>query len=203
MTSTSIYQPLKAPTYLYIKQHSITKLKYFGKTVKDPYQYNGSGVYWQSHVKKHGVKFIETIWVSEPYLDTSISEIALHFSIENNIIGSDSWANLILENGLDGGITTNAFKKGSIPWSKGKKMPEVSKSKKLYWENWHKNNIKKIRIYKRKGISDKSRKMYSETMVEKNRIYLTCPHCNKLGRGYANMYRWHFDNCKMRIIDEN
>ena len=35
------------PTWLYIKQHNITKLKYFGKTVrKDPIKYKGSGTYW-------------------------------------------------------------------------------------------------------------------------------------------------------------
>ena len=34
------------PTYLYIKQHSVTKLKYFGKTTKkDPVKYLGSGIY--------------------------------------------------------------------------------------------------------------------------------------------------------------
>jgi len=27
---------------------------------------------------------------------------------------------------------------------------------------------------------------------------LTCPHCNKVGKGVL-MYRWHFDNCKHRV----
>lgn len=100
----NIYTPI-APTYLCIKQHSVTKLKYFCKTTKsDPYKYIGSGVHWTHHYKKHGKEHIVTLWVSEPYTDTSISEHALHFSIENNIAKSKEWANLIPENGLDGGV---------------------------------------------------------------------------------------------------
>ena len=103
MTSKDIYTPIP-PTYLYIKQHSITKLKYFGKTSQlDPYKYIGSGTYWKLHIKKHGKEHIETLWVSELYQDTSIVEYALHFSLENNIVESNDWANLKPENGLDGG----------------------------------------------------------------------------------------------------
>ena len=40
--------------YLYVKTHRITGLKYLGKTKQDPYKYRGSGVYWTSHIKKHG-----------------------------------------------------------------------------------------------------------------------------------------------------
>lgn len=93
------------PTVLYIKQHSITGLKYFGKTTKkDPYKYNGSGVHWMRHIKKHGREYIVTLWVSEPYTESDIiSEFALKFSKDNNIVESNDWANLMPENGLDGG----------------------------------------------------------------------------------------------------
>jgi hypothetical protein len=102
--SMNIYTAL-VPTYLYIKQHSITKKKYFGKTTRpDPIKYLGSGVYWNRHIKKHGKQFVETIWVSDLYFDTSIVEHALHFSTENDIVESDDWANQKPENGLDGTI---------------------------------------------------------------------------------------------------
>jgi hypothetical protein len=93
------------PTYLYIKKHSITGLKYFGKTTEsDPYKYLGSGTYWKKHYKKHGKEFIETIWVSDPFTDKELLiEFALKFSEENNIVKSKDWANLIPENGLQGG----------------------------------------------------------------------------------------------------
>lgn len=44
------------PTYLYIKTHQITGLKYFGKTINNPYRYYGSGIYWLRHLKEHGYK---------------------------------------------------------------------------------------------------------------------------------------------------
>ena len=37
--------------YLYLKQHNITGLKYFGKTEQNPYKYKGSGIYWLRHLK--------------------------------------------------------------------------------------------------------------------------------------------------------
>jgi hypothetical protein len=94
------------PTVLYIKQHSITGLKYFGKTTEDdPYKYLGSGKHWSRHIKTHGKEHIETLWVSEPYTDSDlISEFALAFSKEHNIVQSEEWANLIPETGLDGWV---------------------------------------------------------------------------------------------------
>jgi hypothetical protein len=116
MTSTSIYTPI-TPTYLYIKQHSITKKKYYGKTSNlDPYTYNGSGVYWTNHIKVHGKEHIVTLWVSDLYYDTSIVEVALKFSADNDIVKSKEWANMEPENGLNG-------------WVPGRKRSEESKVK--------------------------------------------------------------------------
>ena len=97
------------PTVLYIKQHSVTGLKYFGRTTSpDPYKYPGSGKYWTLHIEKHGKNLVDTTWVSEPYTDSVlISEYALAFSRNNNIVASDDWANLVEENGLDGGTKGN------------------------------------------------------------------------------------------------
>ena len=136
MTSTTIYTPI-TPTYLYIKQHSITGLKYFGKTSQNPYTYNGSGSHWRSHIKKHGKEHIVTLWVSEPYTDTSITEFALKFSIENDIVNSKEWANLIPENGLSGGSVkgrkctdeTKAKMKGRPSPNKGKLHTDKAKAK--------------------------------------------------------------------------
>ena len=91
------------PTYLYIKQHSITGLLYFGKTYKDPYKYNGSGPYWQNHYKKYGKEYIQTNQVFGPFTDAAdISEFAIFFSEEFDIVASKNWANKTIENGLDG-----------------------------------------------------------------------------------------------------
>ena len=106
MTSITIYTPIK-PTYLYIKQHSVTGLKYFGKTTKsNPYKYLGSGTHWIRHIKKHGKEFVKTIWLSEPYIDSSITEVALLISEHWDIVNSKEWANLMPENGLNGGANS-------------------------------------------------------------------------------------------------
>lgn len=94
------------PTYLYIKQHSITGLKYFGKTVqKNPIKYSGSGTVWLRHIKKYGIEHIDTIWY---HLFTDIDElftVATALSELFDIAESDFWANLKPETGLDGGDT--------------------------------------------------------------------------------------------------
>jgi len=89
--------------YLYHKKHKITGLNYFGKTTVDPYSYNGSGKYWNSHLKKHG-KEIETVEVWKFDNVNECSLFAINFSKENNIVESKDWANLKEENGLDGGF---------------------------------------------------------------------------------------------------
>lgn len=121
------------PTYLYVKTHNKTGLKYFGKTTNDPYQYRGSGKHWLAHLKIHGNDVSTT--VLGYYIDaTECSQQALKFSSENQIVESKEWANLIDENGLDGGNTgrTNYkphtaesrqkmsdSKKGQQPWNTG------------------------------------------------------------------------------------
>lgn len=123
------------PTYLYVKTHNITGLKYFGKTTGDPFKYQGSGKHWKAHIKKYG--YIVSTEIIGYYID--INECvarALQFSKDNNIVDSLDWANIIEENGIDGGKTgrTNygpasdetKYKlskslEGRIPWNKGLK----------------------------------------------------------------------------------
>lgn len=91
------------PTWLYIKQHNITGLQYFGKTTrKDPIKYSGSGNRWLNHLKVHGFD-ITTHWCQLFTTKESLVEYATKFSAENNIVESSLWANLKIENGLDGG----------------------------------------------------------------------------------------------------
>lgn len=75
------------PTWLYIKQHNITKLKYFGKTICNPMFYFGSGLRWKRHLKKHGTD-ISTIWCKLFFTLEEINSYAIDFSITNNIVES-------------------------------------------------------------------------------------------------------------------
>jgi hypothetical protein len=88
-------------TKLYIKQHNITGRKYFGKTVNNPYKYTGSGEYWKKHLKKHGTN-ISTVEVWEFDDIEECKQFALEFSEKNNIVESKEWANLEIENGING-----------------------------------------------------------------------------------------------------
>lgn len=91
------------PICLYIKRHKITGKKYFGKTTKpDPVKYTGSGKYWIRHINKHGKDHVETIWTQWFTNQQECTEYALRFSVENNIVESDEWANQMLEDGLTG-----------------------------------------------------------------------------------------------------
>ena len=111
----TIYSKFK-PTRLYIK--SIERvdgsvIKYFGKsTAEDIFSYTGSGKIWRDYIKKYGKHSIKTEWVSEWFYDKNIlQEFALKFSSDNNIIESSLWANMKLENGLDGGLVSEESKK--------------------------------------------------------------------------------------------
>lgn len=88
-----------------IKRHTVTGLKYFCKSyVGDYLQYKGSGKHWTRHIKKHGVKYVVTDWVSEVFNDpTDIKEFGLFFSEFYNIVQSKEWANMKPEDGLTGG----------------------------------------------------------------------------------------------------
>jgi len=100
------YNMLFKPTYLYIKTHNITGLKYFGKTTKDPYKYNGSGKYWIKHLRKHG-NDVATEVLGYFNSESECKSVAIKFSTENNIVESKSWANLCPESGVDGGYRPN------------------------------------------------------------------------------------------------
>lgn len=91
------------PTWLYVKKHRITGLLYFGKSMlADLAGYNGSGKYWKSHLAMHGT-YIDTIWCKLFTDRNDLIEFAELFSRFFDVVKSDRWANLIAENGLDGG----------------------------------------------------------------------------------------------------
>jgi hypothetical protein len=166
------------PTYLYVKTHKKTGLKYFGKTIKDPYDYYGSGRHWLAHLKQHG--FDVSTEVLGYFTDSEECRIfAESFSINNNIVESKDWANLIVENGLDGGNTNrknyepmseetkkklSESKKGQKPWNTGltgvtpgNRTPRSEETKqKLRYANLGKKRTKESiekQINSTKGIS--------------------------------------------------
>lgn len=90
------------PTYLYVKTHNVTGLKYFGKTTSNRKRYRGSGHHWVRHIAKHGYD-VTTEIVGYFTDQDECMKFALEFSEKYNIVESPEWANLMPENGLSGG----------------------------------------------------------------------------------------------------
>lgn len=110
--------------YLYVKTHCVTGLKYLGQTTSDPFLYHGSGVYWISHLNKHGYNY-NTVVLRECQDKKELKEWGLYYSHLWNVVESNEWANLKEECG-DGGRQSKEVRKkiseagkGRVPWNKG------------------------------------------------------------------------------------
>jgi len=90
--------------YLYIKTHTKTGLKYLGKTIRNPYTYNGSGLHWCRHLNKHGTD-VETQILKKCYSKKSLKAWGLFYCKLWSIVRSKKWANIRDESG-DGGDTS-------------------------------------------------------------------------------------------------
>jgi len=168
------------PTWLYIKQHNETGLKYFGKTIRDPMRYNGSGTHWKRHIDKHGDD-VTTIWCQLFTDIDQLVEYATKFSIENNIIESKEWANIKLENGLDGGMigykVTDETKQKISNTTKGR--PSPLKGRTITEEQ--KRNIS-IASAKRKHSKETRYKM---SLIQQNRSAETNLKISNAKRGHT------------------
>lgn len=197
------------PTRLYVKEHSVTGLRYFGKTTLDDNRfknYDGSGKYWLRHIKKHGIEHVKTIWISEFFYEKDdVKEFAELFSEEFDIVKSKHWANMMPENGLDGGTfgygennvakrldvrlkiseaaknrthaspSEETRKKISVA-NTGKKREDTSNYRKPKTED-HKKNISKSSLNRKRG---------------------TCEYCG-ITCAINTLSRFHNDRCKVKV----
>lgn len=136
----TIYNNFK-PTWLMIKRHKTTGLLYFCKTtIRDPDTYLGSGEYWKKHIKKHG-QGVETLWKCFFENKDDLMDFAIFFSEFFNIVDDRNkfnnkiWANLEIENGINGmPVGTDRgkeFKEKSKINNTGCKNPSYG----IYWWN--------------------------------------------------------------------
>ena len=202
-------------TYLYHKRHRKTNLNYFGKTIRDPYTYIGSGVYWRNHLNKHG-KDVETVqvWKFENLEDCS--KFAVEFSVKNNIVESTDWANLCLEDGLAGGDKFSCMeptKKADVDYRKSIAHLEIWKTRdrqtqanntRNQWSNRDSSVSAEINTKISHTLLNKTPAQRAETCrkrheTESRRPLTVCPHCGKVSKGLSNMRRYHLDNCKSKI----
>ncbi len=85
--------------HLYIKIHD-SGLKYFGRTIQNPYTYKGSGTHWLNHIKKYGNNVKTIVIASFDSKDEKLKPYATQFSRDNGIVESKEWANKIEEQGV-------------------------------------------------------------------------------------------------------
>ena len=190
------------PTTLYIKQHSKTGLKYFGKTTQNnPEKYLGSGLYWDDHLKIHG-NDISTVWTKTFEDKKELTEYALKFSEENNIVESKEWANLKPENGLDGFTPGHTYGKAN----KGKKLgPQTEEHRNKNAEAQKGNTrAKALKGYKQKQEHiDKRMEAHrgikkgpqTAEHIESRFKQKQCEYCSEYFSP-TNYSRWHGKNCK-------
>ena len=143
-------------TWLYVKRHKKTGLKYFGKTTRDPYKYSGSGKYWLRHLRIHGNE-VETTFARLFDCPVELYEFAHAFSRENNISTSDLWANLINENGFDGAPVGHEPHKFTDD-----QRSKISASSKTRWES--DGYREKVVESQKKSWTDQRRKNNSTIM---------------------------------------
>lgn len=154
--------------YLYLKESPLG-LKYLGMTTRNPYKYKGSGKYWVRHLKSHNFSLIDikTLILFESNNKLEVDTFALKFSVENDIVNSKNFANLMPESGIDctiGRICSEETKKKISMANKGR-IPSKESIEKA------KNN-RKIKVgfrhteETRKKLSDlrKGKKLSAETI---------------------------------------
>lgn len=76
--------------YLYVKTHNVTGLKYLGKTSRtNPHEYQGSGIYWRSHLKKHGKDYSTEI-LKECKTKEELKFWGLYYSNLWNVVSAET-----------------------------------------------------------------------------------------------------------------
>jgi hypothetical protein len=90
--------------HLMIKKCINTGLMYLCKTSSsgNPYLYNGSGMRWIKHIKKHQ-SFIVTCIIGSFETKDELQKAGLYYSKLYNVVDDPNWANLTEEKG-DGGL---------------------------------------------------------------------------------------------------
>lgn len=208
------------PTWLYIKKHNTTGLKYLGKTIQNPYTYKGSGIVWTRHLKKYG-EDVTTEWAKLYTDEKLLNSEALFLSETHDVVKSNNWANLIEETGLMGGKTyertfeknqkmrescvgikkSEAHKEKIRKARTGVKMPEEQKEK-IRKANKGKPkseaHIKKVSLALTGKSKDESHRLNLSESI-RNIPKKVCEHC-KIEASPGNYKRWHGANCKHRNI---
>jgi hypothetical protein len=210
--------------YLYIKTHTITGLKYLGQTTQDPFKYKGSGVRWLHHINKHGYN-VDTNILLETTDKEELANSGIYYSELWNVVRSNDWANIMIENASGGDTITHNPNREQI-CEKISIAATLNTAKRIEagTHNFITNNpvhdmlldgthnffggeIQRTSCLKlvAKGKHHFQNKNEAQKRIDKLmadglhacQVKHICPHCNKVGGGNS-MKRWHFDKCKQK-----
>jgi hypothetical protein len=149
-------------TYLYVKTHNRTGLKYLGKTIQNPYKYKGSGVYWCRHLLKHG-NDVTTEILKECQTNDEIKYWGQYYSNLWNVVDDNAWANLKPETGEGGsGKMSTSTKEKIKHYQESKVWTEKAVQSRLT------NCLKNAALRKGQSWTDKKRQSTLTTYLEKN-----------------------------------
>jgi hypothetical protein len=164
--------------YLLLKTHNTTGLQYLCKftervKIKSPFKYKGSGTYWKSHLNKHGNN-VSTDILYKGYSEKELVTAAIFWSNVYDVVKNKQFANLIPENGLDGGVYGRKHSE-----EQKRKISKTLKGRKLSEE--HRRNVSEAAtIRKRRPHSEETKIKISEAQKGKNRKPFTDEHKRKL-----------------------
>ena len=159
--------------YLYLKKHKTANKFYLGKTEQDPMKYQGSGLYWQRLLKKHG-NDVETVVLRECENNEEVREWGMYYSKLWNIVENDLFANLTIEYGSGGPV-----------WE-GRNHSEESKKKMSLLaqqrgnnrgSGWTHNTETREKI--RKAFAGKPRSEETKQKMRKPRLKASCIKCER------------------------
>ena len=172
----------------------------------------------RNSIKKYGVENHKFIILEECIID-QLNERERHYQDLYDVLGlnglncrlttttSKSGKNSI-ESNLKRSLSTKGKPKGPRPdvsvrnkiIHTGKIISEQHKealrARKGTWKH-SAESIEKIRIKLQKPKTEIQKLNMSKSWLYKKDVI--CPHCKKTSKNTANMYRWHFENCKNAI----
>lgn len=208
--------------YLYLKTHNVTGLKYLGMTIKDPFKYRGSGLYWNKHIKLHG-NDVNTLILKICSTNEELVKFGLYYSNLWNIVESVDFANLVPELGNNSSGMLN--KKHKVCTKEkisqtlmchnvtDKTREKISITRKeLGYIAWNKGKKNEYNIFTEEQKKDRSLnnfgvnnpfygKQHTDEFKNNQRTnqktQIKCTYCDKIG-AIRIMKRWHFDNCKQK-----
>lgn len=88
-------------TYIYIKTHNKTGVKYLGITTEDPHTYPGSGIDWKQLLLEQGEDHTTEV-IHECQSKAEVREWGLYYSDLWDIVNSPEWMNRKREQGMGG-----------------------------------------------------------------------------------------------------